>query len=107
MNVSPVTPAEIVTAVVTMLSPYFPGLTPAILTDALETYNPNAEAEKGSRPLKPLTRKEAANELGVSVPTVDRYIASGRLARVKYSARAIRISVESVYALMKGGEKND
>ena len=97
-------PAEIVTAAATMLSQYFPGLTPAILTGALETYNPNAKSDKDARPLKPLTRKEAAKELGVSVQSVDRYVSSGRLTRVRYSARAIRISAESVYNLMKGGE---
>lgn len=96
-------PSEIVTAAATMLSQYFPGLTPAILTGALENYNPNATSDN-SRPEKPLTRKEAAKELGVSVQSVDRYVSSGRLTRVRYSDRAIRISAESVYNLMKGGE---
>ena len=97
-------PSEIVTAAATMLSRYIPWLTPDALQKALETYNPNATSEKDSRPLKPLTRKKAAEELGVSVPTVDRYTASGRLERVTYSARAVRISAESVYNLMKGGK---
>lgn len=97
-------PAEIVTAAATMLSPYISGLSPGALLQALETYNPNATSDKDARPKKPLTRKEAAKELGVSVQSVDRYLATGRLTRVKYSARAIRISAESVYNMMKGGK---
>ena len=97
-------PPEIVAAAATMLSPYFSGLTPAILTCALETYNPNATSDKDARPKKPLTRKEAANALGISVQSVDRYLNAGRLTRVQYSARAIRISADSVYNLMRGGK---
>ena len=97
-------PPEIVTAVVTMLSPYISGLSPGALLQALETYNPNATSDKDTRPKKPLTRKEAADALGVSIQSVDRYLTAGLLTRVKYSARAIRISADSVYRLMKGGE---
>lgn len=97
--------AEIVTAAAAMLSTCIPGLTPATLQMALENIKTlTATSEKDSRPLKPLTRKKAAEELGVSVPTVDRYIASGRLERVTYSARAVRVSAKSVYNLMKGGK---
>ena len=104
MKISKNTPPEIASAAATMLSPYFSWLTPAILTCALETYNQNATSDKDARPKKPLTRKEAAKELGVSVQSIDRYVSSGRLTRVTYSARAVRVSAESVYNLMKGGE---
>ena len=97
-------PSEIVTAAVTMLSPYISGLSPTALLQALETYKPNATSEKDARPEKPFTRKEAAKELGISVQSVDRYVSSGRLTRVTYSPRAIRISADSVYNLMKGSE---
>lgn len=96
-------PPEIATAATTMLSPYFRGLTTAILIDALGTINePNVTHEKPPHPQKPYTRKGAAEMLGVSIPTVDRYMASGRLTRVRYSARAVRISAESVHKLMEG-----
>lgn len=102
VTISP--PPEITSAAATMLSPYFSGLSPGALLQALETYNPNAVSDKDARPpQKPLTRKEAAKELGISVQSVDRYLAAGRLTRVQYSPRAIRISAESVYNLMKGG----
>lgn len=97
-------PEEIAMAASGVLSPYVPWLTPISLKKMLNNHNLNATSEKDSRPLKPLTRKKAAEELGVSVPTVDRYTASGRLERVTYSARAVRISAESVYNLMKGGK---
>ena len=103
MDFSKTTPPEIVTAAVTMLSPYISGLSPGALLQALETYNPNATSDKDARPKKPLTRKEAADALGVSIQSVDRYLTAGLLTRVKYSARAIRISADSVYRLMKGG----
>ena len=97
-------PPELIMAAVTMLTPYVSGLTPALLQRALETINaPNPTTEKESHPEKPFTRKEAAKALGVSVPTVDRYMSSGRLTRVRYSARAIRISAESVHNLMAHG----
>ena len=102
VTISP--PSEIVTAAVTMLSPYISGLSPGALLQALETYNPNATSDKDARPKKPLTRKEAAKELGVSVQSIDRYLTAGRLTRVQYSARAIRISADSVYNLMRGGK---
>ena len=104
MNKNSLPSPEITSAAATMLSPYFPGLTPAILIGALETYNPNAKSDKDARPKKPLTRKEAANALGISVQSVDRYLNAGRLTRVQYSARAIRISADSVYNLMRGGK---
>ena len=98
-------PPEIVTAAAAMLSTCIPELTPATLQMALEKINTlNATSDKDARPKKPLTRKEAAKELGVSVQSVDRYLATGRLTRVQYSPRAIRISAESVYNMMKGGE---
>lgn len=97
-------PDEIATAATGVLAPYVPWLTPALLLRALENSNPNAEAEKDTRPpLKPLTRKEAARMLGISVSSADRYLRNGLLTPVRYSARAIRISAESVYNLMKGG----
>jgi len=97
-------PPEIIAGTVTMLSTYIPGLTPDSLQAALGNINnTNASSDKDARPQKPYTRKEAAEMLGVSVPSIDRYMADGRLTRVRYSARAIRISAESVHKLMANG----
>lgn len=98
-------PAEIVTAAAAMLSTCIPGLTPTTLQTALDNLNTtNASSGTDTRPRKPFTRKEAADMLGVSIPTIDRYMASGLLNRVRYSARTVRISAESIYHLMKGGK---
>jgi len=97
---------ETLNAATAVLSPYVLGLSAAELLKAIESYNEDGEAsasKQNSRPQKPYTRKEAAEMLSVSVPTIDRYMADGRLTRVRYSARAIRISAESVHKLMKGG----
>ena len=97
-------PSGIILAAVGLLLPYIPNISSDNLKKALETINtPNAATDKDPRPLKPYTRKDAAEALGVSVPTIDRYMATGLLTRVRYSARAIRISAESVHKLMKGG----
>ncbi len=97
-------PSGIILAAVGLLLPYIPNITSDSLQRALKNINaPNTTAEKDSRPQKPYTRKGAAEMLGVSVPTIDRYLASGHLTRVRYSARAIRISAESVHNLMARG----
>lgn len=104
MSTSNIIPPEIIAGAVTMLSTYIPGLTPISFQNALKSINTqNTATEKPPRPLKPYTRKDAAEALGVSLPTIDRYMADGRLTRVRYSARAIRISAESVHKLMAGG----
>ena len=97
-------PDEIAMAASGVLSPYVPWLTPVNLRELLENHNPNATDKDARPPQKPFTRKEAALQLGVAIQTVDRYLAAGRLTRVQYSPRAIRISAESVYKLMKGCE---
>ena len=97
-------PSGIILTAVGLLLPYIPGITTETLQKALETINnPNATSEKDPRPQKPYTRKGAAEMLGVSIPTIDRYLASGHLTRVRYSARAIRISADSVHKLMACG----
>lgn len=48
-----------------------------------------------------LTKHEAADQLRVSVRTVDRYIASGDLDAVRLSIRATRITRKSLDALIE------
>lgn len=98
-------PSGIILAAVGLLLPYVPNITSGNLQEALKAINSpsTTPAEKALPPLKPYTRKGAAEALGVSVPSVDRYMAAGLLTRVRYSARAIRISAESVHKLMACG----
>ena len=97
---------EILNAATALLSSYIPGLTAIDLNKALETYNQNKEAtalKQDARPQKPYTRQEAAELLGVALPTIDRYMANGTLKRIRYSAHSVRITPESVHNLMEGG----
>ena len=97
-------PSGIILAAVGLLLPYIPNISSDNLKKALETINnPNTANEKDPRPQKPYTRKGAAEMLGVSIPSIDRYMADGRLTRVRYSARAIRIFADSVHKLMAYG----
>ena len=106
MRTSTNIPSETLNATTAVLSPYVLGLSAAELLKALESYNEEGEAsasKQNSRPQKPYTLKEAAEMLGVSIPSINRYMASGRLTRVRYSARAIRSSADSVHKLMTCG----
>lgn len=96
---------EILNAATAVLSPYIPGLSASVLMKALETYNEDKEpiVQKSSRPEKPYTRQEAAELLGVALPTIDRYMANGTLKRIRYSTHSVRITPESVHNLMEGG----
>ena len=98
--------SEILNAATAVLSPYIPGLSATVLMKALETYNEDKETtapKQNPRPQKPYTRQEAAELLGVALPTIDRYMANGTLKRIRYSAHSVRITPESVHNLMAGG----
>ena len=101
MNISTRISPQIINAAVALLSASIPELSAAKLMDALKTYDGGGSAH-AERPERPYTRKEAAQLLGVSLPTIDRYMASGRLKRVRFSAHAVRIAPESVRALLDG-----
>lgn len=99
-------PSEILNAATALLSQYVPGLSATVLMKALETYNEDKEAtasKQNTRPQKPYTRQEAADLLGVALPTIDRYMANGTLKRIHYSAHSVRITRASVHNLMEGG----
>ena len=99
-------PFEILNAATALLSPYIPDLSATALLNALETYNEDKEAtasKQNTRPQKPYTRQEAADLLGVALPTIDRYMANGTLKRIHYSAHSVRITRASVHNLMEGG----
>ena len=97
---------EILNAATAMLSPYFQDLTPEVLLKALETYNEDktdAAPKQPQRPEKPFKREEVAELLGLSIPTIDRYMAQGKLQRIRYSSHEVRITPDSVYNMMRGG----
>ena len=98
---SPISP-QVLNGITAMLQANIPGLTSVQLLDALKCYS-GADALAGhampAHPEPPYTRKAAAALLDVSLPTIDRYLAAGLLKRV-------RITPESVRALIEGGTKD-
>ena len=99
-------PFEILNAATAVLSPYFQDLTPEVLLKALETYNEDkmdVAQKQLQRPEKPFKREQVAEMLGLSIPTIDRYMAQGKLQRIRYSSHEVRITPNSVYNMMRGG----
>lgn len=87
-------PKPIAEAVVTMLLPYAPNLTVEKLeASILETPSPKNQE-------KLLTRKEAAEALNVSIPTIDRMLRDEHLPRRKIRG-AVRIPESATETFIK------
>ena len=103
----PISP-QVLNGITAMLSANIQNLTPKKLLDALESYDDIGDhlvPQASVHPEPPYTRKKAAEFLNVSLPTIDRYLAAGLLKRVRITAHTVRISPESVRALIGGGAK--
>ena len=91
----------ILTAAVALLRPYAPDISPEKLQSALEQYAEPAPAKAGLRESdRPLTRRQAADYLGVSLATINRYVKAGKLKRIPFTRRAVRITPASIRALI-------
>ena len=103
-------PTAIASAAVAVLQPYCPGLSPETLIEALRNRNTetliealrnrNKPAPAASTIRKPLTRKQVAEILGVSLATVNRMMRRGALRAFKISLRSTRIDPKSVENLL-------
>ena len=94
-----VVPEATLDAAVAVLRPYVPELTATELVEALRNRNKPAPAASTIR--KPLTRKQVAEILGVSLATVNRMMRRGVLQSHKISLRAVRVDAASVEALLQ------
>ena len=94
-----IVPEAILDAAVAVLRPYVPELTATELVDALGNRNKTTTASPTFR--KPMTRKQVAELLGVSLATVNRMMRRGVLRARKISLRAVRVDVASVEALLQ------
>ena len=92
----PVPPA-ILTAVVGLLLPFIPTITPTELEDALKHLGKPKKPEIE----KPLTRKQAAALLGISMPTLYRWQKDGKIRFAKVSKKCVRISPASIRELLE------
>ena len=99
-----ITPA-ILAAASGMLQPFVPELTPQGLLAALKNHEAGHPAAATAE--KPLTRKEAAALLSVSLNSVNRYMNTGLLRRVKIGPRVVRIDPASVRELLNSGKGAD
>lgn len=103
-----VSPAILVAAT-SMLQQYIPDLTPTNLVAALKAFEttPDETAKRVTRQgvEKPYTCNEVCELLGVSRPTVWRYLKEGRLRGIHISQRVVRIDPESVRAALGGADE--
>jgi len=86
-------PENIVVGVAAMLAPYCPGLTAERLLVAINYKPDDGEVEKL------LTRKETAQALRVSIPTIDRMLRDGDLTKRRIRG-AVRIPASAVANLV-------
>lgn len=87
-------PQPIVEAAVAMLRPYAPDLTIEKLQTAI------FREPVSDKPVKLLTRKETAELLNVSIPTIDRMLRDGNLPRRKIRG-AVRIPQSATESFIK------
>ena len=92
-------PVPIVNAATAMLQPFVPELSATGLVEALTHREPTPAEPKFHRPL---TRREAADILQVSINSINRYIRSGLLKAHKIGRRLIRIDPRSLEELLQG-----
>ena len=97
MKISNKIPTSVIQAAAAMFSPYIPEINPQNLIQALRDFSSGKENENIERPL---TRKEAAEILSISLPTVNRLLNSGILRRIRISRKFVRIDPASVKNLI-------
>ena len=96
---------QVIAAATGLLQPYCPDLSPQNLIDALQKYNQKDNAVHNNIE-RPLTRREAANLLKVSLNTISRYLTIGKLEKIKLTDRSCRITSASVKKLLNGENNN-
>lgn len=99
----------IMNGVTEILKLLFPKITVQDLIDALKKQldQKNEIKIQSAIPEKPLTRQEAAALLAVSLNSVNRYMNTGLLRRIKIGPRVVRIDPASVRKLIKGRREGD
>ena len=93
--------SSIITAVVAMLSPFIPELSPTRLIAALQTYDSERKEQDAvnARPQQPYTVAEVCKLFRISKPTVYRMAERGELTLLKIGS-STRIPVDSVDRLL-------
>ena len=100
---------EILNGFATALSTAVPGITGITLLKAIENFRPEENGEAIERPpgdglVKPMTIKEAAQFLKMSVATIHRLMRKGLLRRIRLSSKLVRVDGKSVRQLLETKE---
>ena len=95
---TPVVPSGIISAAVSLLKPYFPAITEENLSCALAggSTSENGDAQNDG---KPLTRRQAAERLSLSMRKIDYMVKNGELKSCRIGT-SVRIDPASVRALL-------
>ena len=96
MKIDSKIPTSVIQAAAAMFSPYIPEINPQNLIQALRDF----ASGKNENIERPLTRKEAAEILSISLPTVNRLLNDGILRRIRVSKKCVRIDPESIKNLI-------
>lgn len=97
MNLSSKVPKEIIVAAAAMLQPYCLDLTPVKLIDAIAQFD---ETEKQGAVY--ITLAAAAKKIGVSMPTIYRYIRDEKIAVKRLSRSKILVSENDLEKFING-----
>ena len=103
---------EVLDAFASALSPAVPGITGRTLLKAIENFSPDENGEEKGRPpgdelMKPMTIKEAAQFLKMSVATIHRLMRKGLLRRIRLSSKLVRVDGRSVRQLLEAKEADN
>lgn len=90
-------PSAILAAATAILQPYAPDLTPKSLVEALKGHVSGGKEVRENEPEKPFTRQEVCNLLGITLPTLEKYVQAGYLRKIRLSSHAVRIDAASVW----------
>ena len=93
-------PSAIASAAVAVLQPNYPGLSLESLIDALKNLSAVTKTPRTTK-MRPLTRRQVAELLQISIASVNRRMKDGTLRAFKVGQRAVRIDPSSVEALMQ------
>ena len=95
-------PTPILNGAYSLLFPFIPDLNPERLLGALKNFEPSPVAAQPTL-TKPLKQKEALALLGVSQPTLTKFIKNGHLKACKLPGSSLlRIDAASLQALLDG-----
>lgn len=97
-------PPSILAAATMMLQPYAPDLSPRSLVAALRGYGSGGRFLE-DQPEKPYTRQEVCNLLGITLPTLEKYVQAGFLRKIRLSTHAVRIDAASVWEFLGNKRK--